>query len=77
MDVNGKEMDNLYKFLKRQSPLFTPAYGKASHIKQHYSKFLCNKYGEVKHYYEPSVEIAIIEADIRKLLDEEFFEETF
>ena len=70
-------MDNLYKFLKRQSPLFVPAYGKASYIKHHYTKFLCNKYGEVKHQYEPSIEIAVIEADIRKLLDEEFFEEKF
>ena len=70
-------MDDLYKFMKRHSPLFLPAVGKAAHIKQHYSKFLCNKYGEVKHYYEPTIESAIIEADIRKLLDEEFVEETF
>lgn len=70
-------MDCLYKFLKRHSPLFVPSYGKAAYIKHHYSKFLCNKYGEVKHFYEPTIEAAIIEADIRKLLDEEFIEETF
>jgi glutathione peroxidase-family protein len=67
----------LYKFLKRNSPLFVPQYGGAGHIKEHYAKFLCNRYGEVKHYYNPNVEIAVIEADIRKLLDEEYSEDVF
>ena len=46
----------------------------AMHLKEHNSKFLTNKYGEVKHYYAPQVEIAVIEADIKRLLSEEYSE---
>jgi len=70
-------MDSLYKFLKRNSPLFVPSYGRAGHIKEHYAKFLCNRYGEVKHYYGGGVEMAVIEADIKHLLEEEYNEATF
>ena len=52
VDVNGKEMCDLYKFLKRQSPgLFNKKFGMAARINEHYTKFLCNRYGEVKHMY--------------------------
>ena len=40
-------------------------------------QFLTNRYGIVKHYYAPSVEIAVIEADITNLLKEEFKEDIF
>jgi glutathione peroxidase-family protein len=70
--VNGQEMANLYKFLKRGSPLFLPSYGRANRIKEHYSKFLTDRYGQVKHYYSPDVEMAVVEADIRNLIEEEF-----
>ena len=49
----------------------------ALHLKEHNSKFLTNRYGEVKHYYSPQVEIAVIEADIKRLLAEEFHEAKF
>jgi len=49
----------------------------AMHIKEHNSKFLTNKYGEVKHYYSSQVEIAVIEADIKRLLLEEYYETKF
>ena len=70
-------MSNLFKFLKRQSPLFVPSMGRAGRIKEHYSKFVCNRFGEVKHYYNPQVEMAVIEADIKVLVEEEFSEEVF
>ena len=40
-------------------------------------QFLTNKYGEVKHFYAPSVETAVIEADIKRLLREDFDEKKF
>ena len=72
LDVNGKEMHNLYKFLKRGSPLFVHRYGRSRRITEYYDKFLTNRYGEVKHYYGPRTEYAVIEADIKKLLEEQF-----
>jgi glutathione peroxidase-family protein len=77
LDVNGKEMSNLYKFLKRYSPLFVHKYGKSRRINDYYFKFLCNRYGEVKHFYGPNVEYAMIEADIKKLLEEQFYEKKY
>ena len=38
VDVNGGEMCNLYKFLKRQSPLFNHSKGRAARINEHYYK---------------------------------------
>jgi glutathione peroxidase-family protein len=77
LDVNGKEMHNLYKFLKRQSPLFIHKYGRARRINEYYNKFLTDRYGEVKHYYGPKTEYAVIEADIRRLLEEKFYEKKY
>ena len=77
VDVNGPAMHDLYRVLKRQSDLFIQRYGMALHLKEHNSKFLTNRYGEVKHYYSPQVEIAVIEADIKRLLAEEFNENKF
>jgi|LauGreDrversion4_2_1035121.scaffolds.fasta_scaffold1039295_1 glutathione peroxidase len=77
MDVNGSEMHNLYRFLKRNSPLFVHRYGKSRRINEYYTKFLCNRYGEVKHYYTPHVEYAIIEADIKRLLEEKYYEKKY
>ena len=85
MDVNGNEMHALYRFLKRNSILFVPRYGRSQRIYEHYSKvekvrclnilqFLCDRYGKVKKYYDPNVEVAIIEADIKALVEEEFDE---
>jgi glutathione peroxidase-family protein len=70
LDVNGKEMHNLYRFFKRNSSLFVHRYGRARRINEFYDKFLTNRYGEVKFYYGPRTEYAVIEADIRKLLEE-------
>ena len=71
-------MHLLYKFAKRNSPsLFVPKYGMASHIYDFNSKFLFNKYGEVKHFYNADTEIAKIEVDIRELIKEEFKENAF
>ena len=47
-------------------------YGRSMRVKEHNAKFLCNRYGEVKHFYSPQVEHAVIEGDIKKLLEQEF-----
>ena len=71
-------MCHLYKFLKRQSPdLFNSQFGMAARINEHYTKFLCNKYGEVRHMYLPQTEWPVIEADIKRLLQEEFDQRKF
>lgn len=77
LDVNGKEMHNLYRFLKRNSPLFVNKFGLSRRIDEHYSKFLCNRYGEVKHQYSAGIEYAVIEADIKRLLEEKFYEKKY
>ena len=58
--------------MKRNSPLFINRYGRACRINDHYSKFLLNRYGQVQHYYTGMTEMAVIEADIKTLIEEEF-----
>lgn len=40
----------------------------AAHIYDYNCKFLFDRYGEVRHYYTPKTELAVIEADIKELL---------
>lgn len=78
VDLNGPEMHMLFRFLKRNTPkLFVPRYGMAAHIYEHHSKFLCNRYGQVKHYYPPSTELAVIENDIKDLIAEKYVEKKY
>ena len=49
----------------------------ANRIYDYHTKFLCNRYGEVKKYYGPKIEIAVIEADIRELINEQFNEQIY
>jgi glutathione peroxidase-family protein len=63
-------MSTLFRFLKRNSPLFEAKYGAARRINEHYNKFLLDRYGIVKHYYTGNTEFAVIEADIRRLISE-------
>ena len=78
MDINGPEMHTLFKFAKRGTrELFTPRFGMASHIYDYNSKFLFDRLGEVRHFYTPKVELAVIEADIKELLRQEFVERKY
>ena len=61
-NVNGVEMGELFKFLKRNSStLFVPRYGMASRIYEFRTKFLLDKYWVLKHEYGPNTELAVIE----------------
>jgi len=71
-------MHDMFRFAKRHTPdLFVPRYGMASHLYEHNSKFLFDRYGVPKHYYPATTELAIIEADIKQLLSQVYKEETF
>lgn len=67
-------MHEAFKFMKRHSPLFVPRYGMATHIYDYHTKFLLNRYGQVRHYYSAGTEWPVIEADIKRLLEEEYTE---
>lgn len=61
-NVNGVEMHELFRFMKRNSPdLFIPRYGMAQRIHEYNTRFLLDRYGQVRHTYSPSVELAVIE----------------
>jgi glutathione peroxidase-family protein len=77
LDVNGREMHNLYKYLKRQSPLFVHRFARSRRIDEYYVKFLTDRYGQVRHYYPPQTEYAVIEQDIKKLLEEKFYDKKY
>ena len=62
IDVNGKNADPLYKYLKKQKG------GLLSAIKWNFTKFLVDRDGKVVKRFASNVEPDKIEADIKKLL---------
>ncbi|KVH95382.1 Glutathione peroxidase [Cynara cardunculus var. scolymus] len=64
VNVNGKEADPLYKFLKSSKGGFL-----GDSIKWNFTKFLVNNEGEVVDRYAPTTSPLSIEKDIKKLLN--------
>ena len=64
IDVNGADTHPLYAFLKTERPGLLGSQG----IKWNFTKFLCNRDGQVVARYAPNVEPAALSADIEKLL---------
>ena len=64
IDVNGKDADPFYNFLKSERPGIMGT----KNIKWNFSKFLVNKNGEVVKRYSPTTKPESIESDIIKLL---------
>ena len=64
IDVNGKDTDPFYDFLKNERPGVMGT----KNIKWNFSKFLVNKDGEVVKRYGPTTKPESIESDIIKLL---------
>ena len=64
IDVNGKDADPFYNFLKNERPGIMGT----KNIKWNFSKFLVNKNGEVVKRYGPTTKPKSIESDIIKLL---------
>lgn len=60
IDVNGKDADPLYKFLKEET--------KGKSIKWNYTKFLINRDGEVVNRYAPQTNPEKMKEDITALL---------
>lgn len=63
IEVNGKNEDELFKFLKKAKKGLL-----GNDIKWNFTKFLVNKEGEVVERYAPTVKPEEIEKDILKLL---------
>ena len=64
IDVNGKDADPFYNFLKNERPGIMGT----KNIKWNFSKFLVNKNGVVVKRYGPATKPESIESDIIKLL---------
>ena len=63
IDVNGKNQNELYKFLKTQKKGFI-----SSKIKWNFTKFLVDRKGNVIKRYSPSYSLDKVSNDIAKLL---------
>jgi len=63
IEVNGKNADPLYKYLKKQKPGALSGY-----IKWNFTKFLIDKSGNVFKRYAPVTNPTAIEKDIKRLL---------
>lgn len=65
IDVNGRDTDPIFKFLKKEAP---GALG-TERIKWNFTKFLIDAEGKVIKRYAPTDKPKVIERDISKLLD--------
>lgn len=63
IDVNGKNTEPLYKYLKKSAGGFL-----SNKIKWNFTKFLVDREGKVLKRYSPSTKPKEIEKDIKKLL---------
>ncbi|KRX08487.1 Thioredoxin-like fold [Pseudocohnilembus persalinus] len=64
-DVNGENTNDVYKFLRVNSPLYNSDTQKAKNIPWNFAKFLLNGEGKVIKYYEPIVNPQDIKNDIQ------------
>jgi len=67
IDVNGDSADMLFKYLRLNSSLFSPASGAVSPIPWNYCKFLIDKEGSVKQYFK-SGDMKEVETAVDQLL---------
>jgi glutathione peroxidase-family protein len=72
MDINGNEMHDLYKYLKRESPLFVAKKAKSERIREPFGKFLCDRYGRVRKYFPHDAGLERIIGDLDEILEGEF-----
>ena len=68
IDVNGKNPNEVFKYLRCNSTLWDAQKKKAKEIPWNFAKFLCDSDGKVLKYYNPRVNPLNLVSDIESLL---------
>lgn len=68
IDVNGPNTSDIFKFLKRNSPLYDRRTGVTGNIKGSFCKFLVNGMGTVVSYADSATSPSKMTTEILKLL---------
>mmetsp|Transcript_25514 Transcript_25514/g.35779 ORF Transcript_25514/g.35779 Transcript_25514/m.35779 type:complete len:96 (-) Transcript_25514:35-322(-) len=66
INVNGKETHPVYKYLRRNSPLFKGE--KTQYVPWNFTKFLLDRDGKVVNMFSPDIKPGDMEKEIEKLL---------
>uniref|UniRef100_A0AAZ1XI71 Glutathione peroxidase n=1 Tax=Oreochromis aureus TaxID=47969 RepID=A0AAZ1XI71_OREAU len=87
-DVNGKNEQEVYTFLKSSCPPvgidFGPMYGrlfweplKSTDIKWNFEKFLVGRDGKPVMRWHPTIKVSVVRADVRRYLLEQYAKDVF
>lgn len=68
IEINGKNIHPLYRYLKRNWINFIEKDNKLRDINFNFCKFIVNKEGKILSYYDNNVDIAKIDKEINKML---------
>ena len=70
-------MGEIFKYLKRYSPLFSVQLGKANRTTMHFNKYIWDRYGHLHKFYGPDASYDDIELEIKELLNDKFDAEEY
>ena len=69
-EVNGQNANEVYKFLRLHSELYSQEKKVVSEIPWNFAKFLVDQKGQVRAYFNPRTDPLSIIPDIKKIIDE-------
>ena len=69
VDVNGEETHEVFKYVRRYSPLYDYKTKQIRSVPWNFTKFLINTEGKVVGYFSPADKKNVIEAKIQTILD--------
>ena len=69
IDVNGKNADKIFKYLRSHSELYRPVKNSAKEVPWNFTKFILDSTGEVVKYVDPKQMAEEAENDIRAVLE--------
>jgi glutathione peroxidase len=67
-EVNGKDTNIVFRFLRTHSLLYDPKTGMAKRISWNFAKFLVDGQGKVLRYFDPDDNLAEVRKAVEKLL---------
>ena len=69
IDVNGDNTHEVYRFLRRHSPLYDPKTNTVQNIPWNFTKFLVNSDGQVVEYYSPKEKPEVCVPKIEEMIE--------
>ena len=70
IEVNGPNTHEVYKYLRKNSPLYDSSSQLTSEVPWNFTKFVVNKKGNVVSYFDPRSDWEDVTATVQRFLNE-------